>query len=323
MKILFLGDVMLGRTLNEVLEDYAAEYPWGDTLPILRGADLRMCNLECVISDRGEPWPKKMFVFRTDAKNIRVLKIAGMDVVANANNHALDFGSEALQDMNKTLDAAGIAHAGAGEDLAAASAPTFLERQGLRLAFLSFTDNEPGWEAGKNKPGVFFVPLDTKDGRAKRLFDLVKQAKSKSDLLVVSAHWGGNWGYAPDAPHPEFAHSLIEAGADIIFGHSCHVFRGIEIYKGKPIIYGAGDFIDDYAVDEAERNDRSCIFIVGTDGSRIKNLQLMPTVIRDYQARLADQSEAKIIADKMRDLCLALGTASRWDNSDRALEIAV
>ena len=149
LNLLFVGDVMLGRGVNAVLRDEHADYPWGNTLSIFRSADLRIANLECAISDRGSPWPEKEFTFRSDASNIGVLKAAGIDAVSLANNHSIDFGTDAFSDTLTILDHAGIAHAGAGPDLAAAFAPGTLTAPGAKIALVSFTDNEPQWEAGR------------------------------------------------------------------------------------------------------------------------------------------------------------------------------
>ncbi|MDP2690365.1 MAG: CapA family protein [Deltaproteobacteria bacterium] len=325
MRLLFAGDAMLGRLVNRRLKAKPPEYPWGDTLQVFREADARVCNLECVISDRGEPWSAtpKMFHFRSDKKNIACLKAAGMDAVTLANNHALDFGYEAVFEMFALLDSAGIARAGAGRDLEEAGRAAIFRAGGLTLSLISFTDNEPAWEAGDDRPGVFFLPVDEKDARAKRLFSGVKAAKKGSDIVIVSAHWGPNWGYSPVPGHIPFAHVLIESGADIVFGHSCHVFQGIEIYKGRPVIYSAGNFVDDYAVDEIERNDESFIFIVETEGDRITGMSLRPTVITDFQARLAATPRAGLIASRMETLCGEFRTRTRWDAEKGRLEISV
>ena len=322
MKIAFVGDVMLGRLVNQALRLEPPEYPWGDTLSVLRPADWRICNLECVISDRGTPWAatRKAFHFRSDAKNVAVLKSAGIDAVSLANNHVLDFGEEAMLDMLRILDLEGIRRAGAGADLAEASRPAVLEARGMRIGLVAFTDNQPEWEATDTRPGVFYVPTDARDARAARLLDVVRRASAATDLLVVSGHWGGNWGYAPPSGHRTFARALIDAGAGVIFGHSCHVSRGIELYRERPVIHSAGDFIDDYAVDAAERNDRSLIFTLDTDAAR---LRLYPTVIRECHAQLAHGRDSAEIAAKMRELCADLGTVVRWQEHDRCLDLAL
>ncbi|HYB90287.1 MAG TPA: CapA family protein, partial [Candidatus Binataceae bacterium] len=135
MKLLFVGDVMLGRLVNDLLERVPADYPWGDTLPLFAQADWRACNLECVISDRGEPWgiTPKAFHFRSDAKNIATLESARIDAVSLANNHTLDFEYGAMFEMLRLLDAAGIQHAGAGRDLAQAARPAISRAAGAAI----------------------------------------------------------------------------------------------------------------------------------------------------------------------------------------------
>ena len=323
MKLVCIGDVMLGRLVNQILKRKLPEYPWGDTLTVLRQADCFICNLECVVSDRGRPWglTPKAFHFRSDAKNVTVLTVAGITAVSVANNHTLDFEYDAMFDMLRILDGAGIRHAGAGADLGQASQPALLQIRDARIGLVAFTDNEPNWEATNLSPGVFYVPINPHDARAEKLLEIVRHSKGEVDLLVVSAHWGGNWGYSPPSSHREFAHLMIDAGADVIFGHSCHVVRGVEIYHKRPIIYSAGNFVDDYAVDEIERNDRSLIFMLETDAGGMARLRLYPTVIRRYQARMAAGAESAEIAAKMLELCAELNTTAHWREENRCLEI--
>lgn len=325
MRLLFVGDVMLGRLVNNALRVKPPEFPWGDVLPVFKGADLRVCNLECVISDNGSPWSMtpKAFHFRTDARNVEVLKRAGIDAVTLANNHTLDYEYAALIDTLAILDKKGIRHAGAGSSINSAQAPDFLESGGRRIALIAFTDNEPDWEATEERAGVFYAPVDTEDERAKRLFDIIRDAKKKAGIVIVSAHWGPNRGYRPVSGHIPFAHALVDSGATIIFGHSCHVFQGVEIYKGCPIIYGAGDFIDDYAVDDIERNDESFIFLVEADDEGVKRMLLFPTMIIRFQARLARGFLAEEIAIKMKNLCREFNTRARWIEDEGCLEILV
>lgn len=325
MRLLFVGDIMLGRLVNEMLKSMPPIYPWGNTLPVFRTSDLRIGNLECVLSDRGEPWSRtpKTFHFRADAKNGECLTAAGFDFLSLANNHALDYEYEALLDMLATLDKAGIHHAGAGADASEALRPALLSAGGSTIAFIAFTDNEPDWEATEQRPGIYFVPLDRADERALHLFELITKTKNTADLVIVSAHWGSNWGYQPEPGHVPFARMLVDSGADIVLGHSCHVFRGAEIYRERLILYSTGDFVDDYAVDELERNDESFIFVVETEGKRITGLTLHPTVISHMQARLASPRDAVIIARRMQRLCERLGTQTRWNEEKRCLEMSM
>jgi poly-gamma-glutamate synthesis protein (capsule biosynthesis protein) len=323
MRLLFVGDLMLGRLVNDALRGRSAQYPWGDTLSLFQGADFRMVNLECVISDHGTPWSAtpKVFHFRSDSKNVEVLKAAGLDAVSLANNHSLDFGYEALFEMLKTLEQHGIGHAGAGENDEKASKPVLIERKGTNVGIIAFTDNEPEWEATGEKPGVFYVPVDRKDRRAQKLFRVVGETRKRADLVIVSAHWGSNWGYRPQPNHIPFAHALIDAGADIVHGHSCHVTQGIEIYGGRPIFYSTGNFVDDYAVDEVERNDESFIFVVDIENRQINNMWLYPTMIEDFQARLAKMDRALAIAEKMKQLSQEFGTRFVWNKTQGYLSL--
>ncbi len=323
LRLAFVGDVMLGRLVNDLLRRAAPAYPWGDTETLLRIADWRACNLECVMADHGRPWSRtpKAFHFRSDAKNVAVLKAAAIDAVSIANNHVLDFERHAMGEMLRVLDGAGIRRAGAGADLAEAMRPAISNVKGASIALFAFTDNEPQWEAGPQTPGVLYLPIDAGDHRAATLFKAVRAARGEADLAVVSAHWGPNWGYEPPAAHVRFGHALIDAGADIIFGHSGHVFQGVELYKGRPIIYCAGNFIDDYAVDEVERNDESFIFMLDLTGARMSRMMLRPTVIADCQARLAQGDRAREIGLKMARLCERLGTPARWLEAQTILEI--
>jgi poly-gamma-glutamate synthesis protein (capsule biosynthesis protein) len=323
MKLLLAGDVMLGRLMNELLQHRSPSYPWGDTLPLFHAADWRACNLECVLSDRGRPWsdPPKVFHFRSDARNVAVLQAAGIDAVSLANNHTLDYEYDALFEMLGVLDAAGIQHAGAGRTLAGAARPAVSERAGRKIGLIAFSDNEPPWEATEAKPGIFYLPIDLGDPRAAALLEAVRQARAEVDLLVVSAHWGPNWGRQPLPGHVFLGRALVDAGADVVFGHSCHVVQGIEIYHGRPILYSSGDFVDDYAVDEVERNDRSFLFGIEMDRGALRRLRLYPTVIREFQARRARGAEAEEIALRMQDLCAEMGTAARWCGEAGWLEI--
>ena len=325
MRVVLLGDVMLGRLVNQRLKSATPAFPWGDTLPVLAQADIRFANLECVLADGGTPQPGKVFHFRSDARNVAVLTAAGINAVSLANNHVLDYGAEAFRETLPALDRSGILHAGAGTDHETARRPAIRRVGQTAVGFIAFTDNQPDWEAGPRRPGVYYVPVDEQardDARVRELLALVRRTRARADLLVVSAHWGGNWGADVPPGHRRLGKSLVDAGADVVFGHSAHIFRGVEIHRGRPIIYSAGDFIDDYAVDAGERNDQSFIFGVETAGAVPVRLQLHPTVIAGFQARLAGKG-SQGIATRMQGLCARLGTQSEWSAETNVLEIPV
>jgi poly-gamma-glutamate capsule biosynthesis protein CapA/YwtB (metallophosphatase superfamily) len=318
------GDVMLGRLVNGALCYTLPSFPWGNVLPLLRNADWRCCNLECVVSDVvPDRLPEKVFHFRSDARNVAVLKAAEIDAVSNANNHSLDFGPEAMLDMLRHLDEAGIAHAGAGANLAEASqAALHMTRAGTRIALVGCTDNEPGWAAGEQTPGVHHVDCDSGHPSALALAAQVRHLRSLADIVIVSLHWGGSRGWRPPFEHRMLGRELIQAGADVVFGHSSHVFRGIEVVGRGAIIYSAGNFIDDYAVDEVERNDWSFLFSLRVVDGQVVRLELRPTVIRSFQARLAEPPTAVQILGMMRELCEELGTPVELAGGEAVIQVA-
>ena len=165
--------------------------------------------------------------------------------------------------------------------------------------------------------------MNLEDARAARLFTLVKDAKSQADCLIVSSHWGPNWGYQPPNSHVAFGRALVDAGADVVYGHSAHIFRGIEVRHGRPIVYSTGDFVDDYAVDEIERNDESFAFMLDFQDGAVRDICLYPTLMSDFRSRRADPAEARRIAAKMRFLCDQLGTPSAWDSVGNCLVVRV
>ena len=324
LTIALTGDVMLGRLMNDVIRVYGPTYPLGNTVDLLRQADLTVINLECVIATNGKPWTRtpKVFHFRADPEALKVLERAGVDYVSLANNHSLDYEEDALLEMLRRLDAANIAHAGAGRNLDEAMRPAWLTVKGRRIAIISFTDNEPAWAATHKSPGINFVPVDRRDRRFTRLKDTVRRAREDgADLVIVSAHWGPNMRQRPSAAFVAFAHDLMDAGADLLHGHSAHIFQGIEVYKGKPIMYDTGDFVDDYAVDEELRNDQSALFRLHLDGTSTRYIDIFPVLIRDFQVNLATGRDFQQIAARMQRLCEEMGT--RVARRDRYLRIEI
>lgn len=293
----------------------------GDTLPLFQGADVRFCNLECVLADQGTPWsaPPKAFHFRSEAENIQALQAALITAISLANNHVLDFQEAALYEMLGLLDGGGILRAGAGHSFAEASQPALIERGGSKIGLLAFTDNVPAWEATEEQPGVYYVPIAVQDQRATGLLERIRHLKSQVEYLIVSAHWGPNWGYHLSPEHPSFAHALIEAGADLVVGHSGHVFRGIELYRGCRILYCLGDFIDDYVVDPLERNDQGCLVMIERERHVLSCLSVYSTRIQNGQARRARGKDASTIAFKLQRLSSRFKTDLVWDGAEEAL----
>ncbi len=315
-QIALTGDVMLGRLVDQCViqnQSIGPDKIWSDVLPLLLKADRRLINLECVISSRGREWQpnSKAFHFRARPRAIDFLRAAKIDCVALANNHVLDYGTDALLECLTLLDRAGIKRTGAGASLTEALTPAIVELPQGRLAVLSLTDNEPEWEAGDKKLGTHYVAYDAKglvEPYRSRLVQLLKQVRSLADLIMVSAHVGPNWG-PPSAAMRMFAHQIVDLGADLYWGHSNHTPQGIELYKGKAILYSTGDFIDDYAVDKGERNDLSFLFVMELEQGRIARILLHPVCIEDLYVRLAKDKEIEFLNRTMQAKCKVFGTA--------------
>lgn len=316
MRIALTGDVMLGRLVDRyVIRNMALgpEIIWGDVLPLMLAAECRSINLECVIGSRGREWQPetKAFHFRAHPRAIDVLRAARIDCVTLANNHVLDYGEEALLDCLNLLDQAGITRTGAGPNLAAALEPAFIDIPGGRLAVVALTDNEPEWEATERSPGVNYVTYSDRglgEPYWSRLTQVLSYARRRADLVIVSAHVGPNWG-VPSTAMKVLARQLIELGADLYWGHSNHTPQGIELYKSKVILYSTGDFVDDYAVDEKERNDLSFLFVLELERGRIARILLHPVCIEDLHVRLAKDKELAFLQRTMQAKCATFGTS--------------
>lgn len=321
MRIALTGDVMLGRLVDQyVIQNRSVrlEALWGDVLPIMLSADCRLVNLECVISSQGTEWhpATKAFHFRARPRAIDFLSAAKINGVTLANNHVLDYGPEALPDCFNLLDQAGIKRTGAGATIEEALAPFVLVMPEGRVAVLALTDNEPEWEATKTKPGVSYITYGDnglKEPYRSRVTQTLQSVRRQADLVIVSAHVGPNWG-APSKEIQVLARNLIDMGADLYWGHSNHTPQGVELYKGKAILYSTGDFVDDYMIDPNERNDLSFLFMLEVEQGRIARIRLHPTCIEDLGARLANEQEASFLKKSINMKCETFGVKIAFEN---------
>lgn len=400
---------MLGRLVNKFLNRENYTYVWGDTLDIIRNADLSLVNLECAISSKGKKWDKtfKMFHFRADPEAIQVLKTACIDYVSLANNHVLDYDVEALFDTLDLLEKNKVAYSGAGRNLMEAIKPAILEYKlmryksksiqrtfrntsnanntcytidkgslkknrsnhrysndtGIRIGIVSLTDNQPEWEARKKYPGINYIPINLSSSNkpyySERLRYCIANARNISNIVIVSSHVGPHFRECPSEEYSYFAHSVLDWGADIYWGHSNHMPQGIEIYNKKIIMYDCGDFIDDYAVDSDYRNDLSFIFLLrleedccithdpsyasncgeyvnnssgnrnGVNGIRATGeipvltgtIELIPTKISEFRVNTALLEDAEIAMNRMVDRCDHLGTRCNVDTLRKRIVI--
>ncbi|EEG07073.1 CapA family protein [Pseudogulbenkiania ferrooxidans] len=303
------GDVMLGRLVSDIVIKNPPAQPWGDLLAIMGGADARLVNLECAITRHRQRWTRtdKVFHFRADPRVIEVLHVARIDAVALANNHVFDYNEAGLLDTLQYLDRAGIAHAGAGHDLAEACQPALVDAGGCRVALIAITDNEPPFAATSERPGTRYLPIDPASLPA--LQQQVRAARGAGAALVVlSCHWGPNMVERPPAHFCAFARAAVDLGVDLFHGHSAHLCQGVEIHHGKPILYDTGDFLDDYAVDPWWRNDWSFLFLVTFEHGRLTRLELVPALLTLARVQCAPEPERSALCRRMRALSAEFGT---------------
>ncbi|MFB6207121.1 MAG: CapA family protein [Haloglomus sp.] len=323
----FTGDVMLGRLVDEHQRSQAVTAVWGDLLDLLRDLDGLFVNLECCLSTRGEPWQRtdRPFHFRADPDwAVPALDAAGVDYCSLANNHILDYEVPALRDTIDHLDEAGIAHAGAGRTREEAFAPAHVAVGSLDVGVVSLTDNTPEYAAGEASPGTARVEFDLDDASSRAAVNeaLDRAADADPDLVVASLHWGPNMVTEPPEAFREFGRWLVDRGVDIVHGHSAHVVQGIEVYDGRPICYDCGDFVDDYAVDDDLRNDRSFLFeLTVTDRGEPTELRLRPVQIYDFAVHRASPDVADWSRERMRERSAALGTTFEREGAALVLDL--
>ncbi len=317
------GDVMLGRLVNEVILQNGPLYSWGDLFPLLQTADLFLVNLECVIAESGEPFlPPRVFYFRADPKAIEVLTRAGVDYVTLSNNHAMDYQGPALLETIQHLDEHGVAHAGAGGNLEEASRFALLEAKGVRVGVVAFADHFQEYAATEDSPGTNVIPITLEEPYFNRVAGSIQAVRAAgADLVVFSIHWGPNLRTVPPPEFKQFARAVIDAGADIFHGHSAHLFQGIEIYKGKPILYDTGDLIDDYYVDPEYKNDQQLIFLVTATGSGVERVELVPVWISYAQVNIARGEVFDQIYERMQERSAAMGTEIRREGDRLVIDV--
>jgi len=351
VRLFLCGDVMTGRGIDQILphpgkpklyepwvksaRDYVAlaerangplrrpvdpAYPWGDALALLTRfqPQARIINLETAVTTSDDAQPDKGIHYRMHPANLPCLSAAGIDCCELANNHVLDWGRAGLEETLATLHAAHIRTAGAGRDAQEAAAPAVIplgpERRILVFAYGAPSSGvPPEWAAGATHAGVSTLPELSKHA-ADTVASHVQAARRAGDVVVIALHWGGNWDM--DTPHAQqaFARRLIDAGgADIIHGHSSHHVKGIEVYRGRLILYGCGDFLNDYegiGGYEHYRPDLCLMYLPLVDCADgcLCQLRLVPMQIHRMQLRRAPAEGAQWLRTTLSKLGAPLGT---------------
>ena len=330
--VLLGGDVMLGRGVDQILlhpgepalrEPYVRDarryvelaedanepiprpvdwnWPWGEVLAILDDVSphVRLINLETTITAGAEFADRKAIHYRMHPDNLPALTALRPDVCALANNHVLDFGYRGLTDTVAALTHAGVEGIGAGVDLRTAQRPAVLKHGEHGVIIGSVATRSSGvpelWAARQDRPGVWLVRDPSVREVADEVAAEVLTHKRPGDIAIVSVHWGPNWGYAVSLSEIQFAHRLIDAGVDIVHGHSSHHPRPIEIYRGRPILYGCGDVIDDYegiGGHESFRSHLRLLYLASTDPASGEPLSLQMIPLRVRRMRLERASQA-------------------------------
>ena len=310
--IAFVGDIMLGRQVNAAATAIAPEAFWGDVLPILRRADAVFANLECPITTSSRRWTRcwKAFRFRADPRMTEVLAAANVRFVGLANNHMLDCETDGLIDTLAHLDAAGIAHAGAGRNSGEAMRPAILDVAGLRVGALSITDNVPEFAARPTRPGTNFMRIRDDHATLGLLALQIEELRRRGAVLIVlSAHWGPNLRPWPPARFRRFARAALDLGVNIFHGHSAHILQGVELAGDRAILYDTGNILDDYWIFPGVRTDRSCVFLAEFAGGALRDLRAVPVSLQRGGVRLARGKEAAAIASRLLRLSRPYVTA--------------
>ena len=300
------GDVMIGRNVDKAITQMGYAYPLGDVLPLLRSTAINIINLETTLTHSTTQVPK-VFNFKATPDKVNTLLEARITAATLANNHILDYDIEGLAETIHTLQQAGILYTGAGMTEQEATRPCIITYQELRVGLLGFTDNEPSWRAKGFNSGTNYIAI-TSEKDQQRALSMVQEARKEVDLLIVSLHWGPNMRQEPPRLFMSFAHQLIHEGADVVHGHSAHIFQGVEIYQHKLILYDTGDFIDDYVVNPMLRNDLSFLFLLEVSHRQVVRLQLVPVVNSQCQVNLAKGSTHQWCIQRMQHLSAAFAT---------------
>lgn len=306
--LLFGGDVLLSQ---HVLNAYQKGGGIGGVLDggyreVIDAADFFMVNQEFPFSSRGTAAEDKQYTFRLPPEKVSMFLEMGIDAVTLANNHALDFGTDALLDTCDTLDAAGILHTGAGVDLDAAKKPVIAELEGIKVGILGTTRviPEAGWAAGKNHPGM----LATYDATA--TLEQIRQMRAECDYVVVLVHWGIEREEKPQDYQRSLGQQYIDAGADLVVGSHPHVLQGIEYYQGKPIVYSLGNFVFGSSIPKTALL-RVTLSENGDEDGVLSGFQLIPgTSGAGFTRRLTDEGELRAFYEYIENISFGVSLDS-------------
>ncbi len=283
-----VGDVNVDPEYLPIFRQQGYDYSVSGMDDLFLEDDLTVINLECPASAIAGEQADKEFTFRCDVDALASLRSAGVDVASQANNHSLDYGAAVLLDSITNLTAAGIEPVGAGSNAEQANQPAVFDIKGQKVAVLGFGGvvPSPDWHATTSRPGM-------SDGYSiASMVDAVKAADELADLVVVTIHWGEELQPGPPEDDVERAEAMIDAGADVIFGHHPHRLNSLDFYKGKPIAWSLGNFI--WPKLSAEGSDTAVAqVIVDTADGSIKACFLDVTITDNGHPELDDPDQRR------------------------------
>jgi len=295
VSMMAVGDIMLSRGVSSKIKKYNDfDYPFLKLKDILKSSDFNFANLESPIISGPEINTGQM-IFRADPGIEKNLKNNNFQILSLANNHIPNFGDAGIENTMKLLNEQKINYCGAGENEKTAYAPSYLEINQIKFAFLCFNDSDVvpiNYRANATNYGTAFMDI-------KKLQESIKIASKNSDFIIVSMHSGTEYINDPNKRQIEFAHGAIDAGADLVLGHHPHVVQTIEKYKNKYIFYSLGNFIFDQMWSQETREG----LIIKLIFEKYKNIKfsIIPIIIEDYsQPRLANSEEAEKISKKLK-----------------------
>ncbi len=316
IRLMAVGDIMLGRGVGMRLKkagDYGIAF--GKISGYLKQGDVVFANLESPITASTHSLDnKRKIVLKGAPESVEALTGAGIDVVSLANNHMMDYYEKGLFDTIDILDKNNILHTGSGRNIDDARKPAILEKNGIKIGFLAYSDMAELVFAGN--PYLKYSAEKDKSGVLPRKFETIKEdvekLRGQVDILAVSLHWGVEESFTVTPEQVEFAHKLIDDGVDVILGHHPHQFHGIEMYKGKPIIYSMGNFLFDQNDPE---NMESFIMDIRYKGNKLESCTAIPVRILDKSyVEIQTGAAASNILERETELCGKLGTTPETVN---------
>ncbi len=318
---------MLGRLVKEHIQTKGKDYPLGQIAHLITRGDLIIFNLECAITDTSTIWqgPPKPFYFGAPSEAAEILADLGVHIVSLANNHSLDFDFIGLSDTLNYLSNNHILYTGAGDNLEQAQNPAIITCKKTTFAMVAFCDHQEDFKATQSRPGMAYLDLSDEKKTIEQFHNsLEKMQQQAVDWPILSLHWGPNMVDRPSNYFVHLAHAAIDLGYKTIFGHSAHVFHGIELYQGYPIIYAAGDLVDDYAVDAYFRNDHQLLFELILENNKLISIHLHPVFIDYCQTKPASPEQFEYIAKRAQTLCEEMGsTVERIDQKELLIKANV